>query len=115
MTAQIILIAPVDADAAECSHKLDEALAAAPVAALLIPRGARSEGAYKTLVKGVVGRAQGAGVAVLIEGDPGLVRTLGADGVHVEGGVGEVKAAVVGAEARLHRRRRSDRRRGTMP
>jgi thiamine-phosphate pyrophosphorylase len=30
---------------------------------------------------------------VLIEGDPGLVRTLGVDGIHVEGDVGDVKAA----------------------
>jgi thiamine-phosphate pyrophosphorylase len=94
MTAQIFLVAPADADAASCISKLDVALAAAPVAAMLIPRGQRAEGTYKTLVKTVVGRAQGAGVAVLIEGEPGLVRMLGADGLHVEGGVNEVKAAV---------------------
>ena len=93
MTAQIFLIAPADADAATCSRMLEEALAAAPVAALLLPRGSRSEGSYKSLVKTVVGKAQGAGVAVLIEGDPGLVRMLGADGLHVEGDVGDVKAA----------------------
>lgn len=93
MTAQIFLVAPAEADAATCLAKLDEALAAAPVAAMLIPRGGRSEGNYKALVKGVVGRAQGAGVAVLIEGEPELVRMLGVDGLHVEGGVAEVKAA----------------------
>jgi thiamine-phosphate pyrophosphorylase len=93
MTAQIFLVAPADTDAKACIAKLDEALAAAPVAAMLIPRGQRSEGSYKTLVKSVVGRAQGAGVAVLIEGDPGLVRMLGADGLHVEGSVADVKAA----------------------
>jgi thiamine-phosphate pyrophosphorylase len=86
MTAQIFLVAPADADAPACLTKLDEALSAAPVAAMLIPRGQRSEGSYKALVKGVVGRAQTAGVAILIEGDPGLVRMLGADGLHVEGG-----------------------------
>ncbi len=93
MTAQIFLIAAPDFDAAECVAKLNEALAAAPVAAMLLPRGTRSEGAYKTLVKGVVGKAQAAGVAVLIEGEPGLVRMLGADGLHVEGDVSDVKAA----------------------
>jgi thiamine-phosphate pyrophosphorylase len=93
MTAQIFLIAPSDADAMSCLKVLDEALAASPVAALLLPRGQRSEGSYKALVKGVAPRAQAAGVAVLIEGDPGLVRTLGVDGLHVEGGVSEVKAA----------------------
>jgi thiamine-phosphate pyrophosphorylase len=93
MTAQIFLVAPAEADGPNCLQKLDEALSAAPVAAMLIPRGKRSEGAYKSVVKAVVGRAQGAGVAVLIEGDPGLVRMLGVDGLHVEGGVGDVKAA----------------------
>jgi thiamine-phosphate pyrophosphorylase len=93
MTAQIFLIAPADADAPACVQRLDEALAAAPVAAMLIPRGQRSEGTYKSIVKGVIAKAQAAGVAVLIEGDPGLVRMLGADGLHVEGGVSDVKAA----------------------
>lgn len=93
MTAQIFLIAPAGADATSCVKKLDEALAAAPVAALLLPRGGRSEGSYKALVKAVAPRAQAAGVAVLIEGEPGLVRMLGADGLHVEGGVGALKAA----------------------
>lgn len=93
MTAQIFLIAAPDVDAPACIRMLDEALAASPVAALLLPRGQRSEGSYKALVKAVAPRAQAAGIAVLIEGDPGLVRTLGADGLHVEGGVNEVKAA----------------------
>jgi thiamine-phosphate pyrophosphorylase len=93
MTAQIFLIAPADADAAQCADKLEEALAATTVAAILLPRGVRSEGSYKALVKAVTPRAQDAGVAVLIEGDPGLVRTLGVDGLHVEGDVSAVKAA----------------------
>ncbi|MEO8758214.1 MAG: thiamine phosphate synthase [Devosia sp.] len=93
MTAQIFLIAPAEADPATCLQMLDEAISAAPVAALLLQRGKRGEGAYKTLVKAIAPRAQAAGVAVLIEGDPGLVRMLGVDGLHVEGGVGDVKAA----------------------
>ena len=93
MTAQIFLIAPPDADAPTCLKRFDEAIAAAPVAAFLLPRGTRGEGSYKALVKAITPRAQAAGVAVLIEGDPGLVRTLGADGLHVEGGISELKAA----------------------
>jgi thiamine-phosphate pyrophosphorylase len=93
MTAQIFLITPPDTDAPTCLRRFDEAIAAAPVAALLLTRGMRSEGTYKALVKVVAPRAQAAGVAVLIEGDPGLVRTLGADGLHVEGSINDVKAA----------------------
>ena len=93
MTAQIFLIASPDVDPTACLRMLDEALAATEVAALLLRRGARGESSYKTLVKTVAPRAQAAGIAVLIEGDPGLVRTLGVDGVHVEGGINEVRAA----------------------
>jgi thiamine-phosphate pyrophosphorylase len=93
MTAQIFLIANPIADAPNCVRLLDEALAATPVAVILLTRGQRSEGGYKALVKAVAPRAQAAGVAVLIEGDPGLVRMLGADGLHVEGEVGDVQAA----------------------
>jgi thiamine-phosphate pyrophosphorylase len=93
MTAQIFLVLPQEGDAKDCVAKLDEALLATRVAALLVPRAKRSEGNYKALVKAVVPRAQAAGAAVIIEGDPGLVRMLGADGLHVEGGVNEVRAA----------------------
>lgn len=93
MTAQIFLVLPPEGDIADCMTKLDEALAATSVAALLVTRGQRSEGSYKALVKAIAPRAQAAGVAVLIQGDPGLVRMLGADGLHVEGGVSDVKAA----------------------
>ncbi len=93
MTAQIFHIAEGDTDAPTCIRMLEEALAAAPVAAMLLPRAQRSEGGYKALVEAVVGKAQAAGVAVLIEGDPGLVRTLGADGLHVEGDLDELRAA----------------------
>src|SRR3569623_783955 len=82
MTAQFFLIADPDADPATCLNRLDEALAAAPVAALLLRRGTRGEGSYKALVKAVAPRAPAAGIAVLIEGAPGWVRTLGADGDH---------------------------------
>jgi thiamine-phosphate pyrophosphorylase len=93
MTARIFLIAPAELDADRCRALLDEALAATAVAALLLPRGARGEGSYEALVEAVTPRAQAAGVAVLIEGDPGLVRTFGADGLHVEGTVDDVRVA----------------------
>ncbi|HZY51054.1 MAG TPA: thiamine phosphate synthase [Devosia sp.] len=93
MTTQIFLIAPPDTDAPTCLRRFDEAIAAAPVAALLLPRGVRGEGSYKSFVKAIAPRAQAAGVAVLIEGDPGLVRMLGADGLHVQGSITELKAA----------------------
>lgn len=94
MPTQIMLIAPADADAASFAPMLDAALGATPIAALLLPRGTRSEGAYKALVKAVAPKAQKAGAAVLIEGEPGLVRTLGVDGLHVSSGSSAVRAAI---------------------
>jgi thiamine-phosphate pyrophosphorylase len=92
--AQLFLIAPDDAEPAAFLPALEAALQAARVDALLLPRGDRAEGGYKAFVKAVAPPAQAAGAAVLVEGEPGLVRLLGADGLHVMGGVGAVKAAV---------------------
>jgi thiamine-phosphate pyrophosphorylase len=90
----IYLIAPPDTDAATLRIALDGALSRARVAALLLPRGTSAERDYKELVKAIAPVAQRAEVAVLIEGEPGHVRMLGADGLHVTGGVGAVRAAI---------------------
>jgi thiamine-phosphate pyrophosphorylase len=94
MTTEIYLIAPGDADVGTLQSALSAALSSNPVAALLVPRGERSERDYKELVKAIRPAAQGAGAAVLIEGEPGLVRLVGADGLHVTGGIGAVSAAI---------------------
>lgn len=82
MTAKILMIAPGDAGA-----PIVEALAAAhrqaAIDALLLPRGERDERRYRELVKAVAPPAQQQGIAVLIEGEPGHVRMLGADGLHL--------------------------------
>jgi len=85
MSAQIFLIAPADAEVTAFAPLLEGALASAPVSALLLQRGARGENAYKDYVKALAPIAQAEGCAVLVEGEPGLVRTLGVDGLHVFG------------------------------
>ncbi|HEY0918550.1 thiamine phosphate synthase [Devosia sp.] len=94
MAPQIFLIAPVDADAASFVASLERSRARAAFAALLLPRGSRPENAYKDFVKAVAPVAQAAGSAVLIEGEPGLVRTLGADGLHVTAGAAATRDAI---------------------
>lgn len=94
MAPQIFLIAPADAEAAPFAAALGPILARSGASALLLPRGERSDGAYKSLVKATAPIAQAAGCAVLIEGDPGLARTLGVDGLHVSGGASAVKEAI---------------------
>lgn len=94
MTTDIYLIAPPDMAPGPLVERLGRVLATPNVAALLLPRGTRSENAYKDLVKAATPAAQAAGAAVLIEGEPGLVRMLGVDGLHVTGGIGAVRAAL---------------------
>lgn len=94
MSADLYLIAPADIPAETLGPALKATLAEHEVAALLLPRRTFSENAYKTLVKSVAPLAQKAGAAVLIEGEPGLVRLLGVDGLHVAGGIEAAREAV---------------------
>ncbi|WP_421758872.1 thiamine phosphate synthase [Devosia sp.] len=94
MSAELFLIAPSDLPADRLLAALGAALAAHPASAVLLQRGELAENAYKALVKAVAPTAQKAGAAVLIEGEPGLVRMLGVDGLHVSGGIKAVREAV---------------------
>ena len=94
MSAELFLIAPTDIAPETLSAALQATFAEREVAALLLPRGALAENTYKALVKSVAPTAQQAGAAVLIEGEPGLVRLLGVDGLHVTGGIAATREAV---------------------
>lgn len=94
MSAEIFLIAPTDTAPDRLAAALKAALERQEVAALLLPRGQLAENAYKALAKTIVPMAQAKGAAVLVEGEPGLVRLLGADGLHVQGGIRAVKEAI---------------------
>ena len=92
--AELFLIAPHDAGAAALAAVLPGVLDRHSARVLLLPRGLRSEGDYKALVKAAAPIAQGRDVAVLIEGDPGDVKMLGADGLHVSGDLAAVTEAI---------------------
>ncbi len=94
MTAELFLIAPPGAAPEPILAAIRDVVARIDIAALLLPRRDLAENAYKTLVKAVVPPAQAAGIAVLIEGEPGLVRMLGADGLHVAGNLAAVREAI---------------------
>lgn len=94
MSAQIFLIAPANQPAERLLAALARFAENHEIAALLLQRGELAENAYKALAKAVIPKAQKAGAAVLVEGEPGLVRLLGADGLHVPGGVKAVREAV---------------------
>ena len=94
MSADLFLILPTEFDAERLVPLLKAYLARYTVSAMLLPRGDLAENSYKALAKAVIPPAQSHGAAVLVEGDPGLVRLLGADGLHVQGGVKAVRDAV---------------------
>ena len=94
MSAELFFIAPSDLPPDRLLAALAAALAVHPASAVLLQRGELAENAYKALVKAVAPTAQKAGAAVLIEGEPGLVRMLGVDGLHVSGGIKAVREAV---------------------
>ena len=94
MPAEIFLIVPDDVDPASFPDALQAVLTGTTCPALLLQRGGLSENAYKSLAKAIIPVAQQAGTAVLVEGEPGLVRLLGADGLHVSGSAAAVREAV---------------------
>jgi thiamine-phosphate pyrophosphorylase len=85
MQTQIFLIAPADADTAAFAAELKTLLDAHEVSALLLRRGNRAENAYKDFAKKIIPIGQAGGAAVLLEGAPGLVKMLSADGLHISG------------------------------
>lgn len=94
MAHDIFLIAPALAEVRDFLPRLKTTLAAAPVSALLLPVGARDDAAYGDFVKAVAPAAQQTGCAVLLDNRPGLVRQLGADGVHVTAGIKALREAI---------------------
>ncbi|MEX1180467.1 MAG: thiamine phosphate synthase [Cucumibacter sp.] len=93
MQPELYLITPPDAGA-RFAATLALALAAAPVAAVLIQRGPRELAPYREAARALIPVAQAAGAAALVDGDPGLAEELAADGVQVAGGLGELKSAI---------------------
>jgi thiamine-phosphate pyrophosphorylase len=94
MATELYLIAPPDAEIETFSPLFKAVVATTQIAALLLPRGARDEGEYDAFVSEIGFIAQEAGCAVLIDGEPTLAIALGADGAHVEGAAGAVRAAM---------------------
>lgn len=94
MTPDLFLITPPDADTADFAALLRRILASTEVSAMLLRRGERDEAAYRSFVREIAPIGQQAGSAVLIEGEPGLARALGVDGLHAGGTDGELKAAL---------------------
>ncbi len=93
MSAELFLVAPADAEATSFIEALVRLLDAEPAAALYLPRGARDDAAYRAFAAAVLEPAQSRDCAVLVD-DADLAKALGADGVHLLGGIKAIKEAV---------------------
>jgi thiamine-phosphate pyrophosphorylase len=100
MSTQLFLILPGNATPEAAEPSLRAVLAAAEIAALLLPQGSRSPADYAAFVRTLAPLAQQAGAAVLVDGPVALARMLGVDGVHVDSPAG-AKAAIAAAKPDL--------------
>lgn len=90
---QIYLIIPEQSNASlETAYA--ETMASGHVSAVLIMRGMLDETAYADRVAVLRPIAQREDVAVLLDDQPDAVRSSGADGAHVSGGIKEFNAAI---------------------
>jgi thiamine-phosphate pyrophosphorylase len=94
MATDLYLIAPPDAESAAFAQTLGAVLAGTAVAALLLPRGERTESAYCAFVADIASMAQHSGCAVLTDAGPRLTLALGLDGIHVEGSAADLESAL---------------------
>ncbi len=94
MSAELFIIAPADAETEGFVASLGRLLETESASALLLPRGDRSEDAYRAFISAVLPVAQNKDCAVLVESDADLAKSLGADGVHVTGGIKAVNDAL---------------------
>lgn len=83
MAAQLYLITPQAVDPGALPAQVMAMLSAAEFSAMLVRRGTLDDKAYADLASRLINVGQGAGCAVLIEGDAALAKRLKADGVHV--------------------------------
>jgi thiamine-phosphate pyrophosphorylase len=91
---RLYLITPRDIDLATFPVRLAEALAGGDVASLLIAPEGVSEMALQRMAEVLTPIAQDAGVAVMVRDDTRATGRAKADGIHIETGIADIKAAI---------------------
>jgi thiamine-phosphate pyrophosphorylase len=94
LAPRLYLVTPRE-DAATLGRDLDQALAAADVAAVLLRLPPAGERALIDRVRAIAPMVQGKGAALILEGHPEIVARTGADGAHLVG-IDAFTAAVAG-------------------
>ncbi len=94
MPAQLFLLTPPSAEPSQFPTLLGKILSSTEIAALLVLRHGRTDADYTSLIRAILPVAQAAFCAVLVQDDPALAKSLGADGVHVGADLKAAKAAI---------------------
>jgi thiamine-phosphate pyrophosphorylase len=82
---QLYLVTPVVEDAAAFAREMEAALAAAPIAAVLLRLAAADERTLIERIKTLAPAVQSTGAALLLDGHADLAARAGADGAHLDG------------------------------
>ena len=99
-SARLYLVTPGVLDLSAFQMRLEEALDAGDVAAVLIA-GIKEEHEMAAAAEVLVPLIQSHGAAALLENHVRIAARIGADGVHVSGGLGDLKNAVERLKPRM--------------
>jgi thiamine-phosphate pyrophosphorylase len=94
MPCRLCLVTPPDYEALSLAARLADALAGGDVASLIVtPPGGRPE-ALQDAASALVPIAQARGVATILHGDARIADRTKADGVHIDSGPADLRAAI---------------------
>lgn len=94
MSAEIFLMTPATEDPSALAAQLGQILDKTSIAAVFVPKRGLDDARYSLLARTLLPVAQAADCALLLDNEPVLARSLGADGVHVPSDPAIIKAAI---------------------
>ena len=93
MDQQIFIIIPANGKIKQLSQTIVELLNSVPVAALLLSKGQKLP-EYESIAKQILPITKAHDCALLLDNEPVLAKKIGADGVHINGDIKLIKAAL---------------------
>lgn len=98
---RLVLIAPKTGDADALARQIAHAVAGGDVASIILPDYDHDQAGYQDRVERVIEALGDRDVAVILAGDTRIAGRVGADGVHLESGPGEIADAVERLQSRM--------------
>ncbi|MCF6343572.1 MAG: thiamine phosphate synthase [Devosiaceae bacterium] len=93
MDQQIFIIIPANGKIKQLLQNITELLKHVPVAALLLSKG-HEQTEYEQIAKQILPITKAHDCALLLDNEPNLTKSIGADGVHIDGDIKTIKAAL---------------------